>query len=93
MKLFVLALLLREKLFEYPSYNCCCRSNRSEAIHPGYGFLSENADFAEQVLKSGFVFIGPPPAVIRLMGDKITAKAEMLNKGVPCVPGMRKPSQ
>ena len=57
------------------------------AIHPGYGFLSENADFAERVQRSGFIFIGPPPDVIRLMGDKISAKAAMRAAGVPCVPG------
>ena len=57
------------------------------AIHPGYGFLSENADFAERVQRSGFIFIGPPPDVIRLMGDKISAKAAMKAAGVPCVPG------
>ena len=59
----------------------------AEAIHPGYGFLSENADFAERVEKSGFAFIGPKAESIRLMGDKVSAKRAMLKAGVPCVPG------
>ncbi len=59
----------------------------AEAIHPGYGFLSENADFAERVEKSGFTFIGPTAESIRIMGDKVSAKQAMIKAGVPCVPG------
>jgi acetyl-CoA carboxylase biotin carboxylase subunit len=59
----------------------------AQAIHPGYGFLAENANFAEQVEKSGFIFIGPDPSAIRIMGDKVSAINTMRKAGIPCVPG------
>lgn len=61
------------------------------AIHPGYGFLSENADFSEKVQQSGFVFIGPDAKTIRMMGDKISAKRAMQDANIPCVPGSGDP--
>src|SRR3989338_5379350 len=70
-----------------PSIISAAEVTDAQAIHPGYGFLSENADFAERVEKSGFVFIGPRPETIRLMGDKVNAKQTMISAGVPCVPG------
>lgn len=70
-----------------PSIISAAEVTESVGIHPGYGFLAENADFAEQVENSGFVFIGPTAESIRMMGDKISAKAAMKKAGVPCVPG------
>jgi 3-methylcrotonyl-CoA carboxylase alpha subunit len=76
-----------------PSIIKAARDSRAEAIHPGYGFLAENADFAEACIAAGLVFIGPPPAAIRAMGDKSTAKALMIKAGVPVLPGYHGESQ
>lgn len=70
-----------------PSIIAAAEVTDAVAIHPGYGFLAENADFADQVEQSGFVFIGPKGDTIRLMGDKVSAIAAMKKTGVPCVPG------
>jgi acetyl-CoA carboxylase biotin carboxylase subunit len=70
-----------------PAIISAAEITRADAIHPGYGFLAENADFAERVETSGFKFIGPTAECIRLMGDKVSAIAEMKAAGVPCVPG------
>ena len=77
----------RESYLNIPAIISAAEVTDAEAIHPGYGFLSENADFAERVEKSGFVFIGPRPESIRLMGDKVSAKQAMTAAGVPTVPG------
>jgi acetyl-CoA carboxylase, biotin carboxylase subunit len=77
----------RESYLNIPAIIAAAEVTDAQAIHPGYGFLSENADFAERVEKSGFVFIGPRPESIRLMGDKVSAKDAMKRAGVPCVPG------
>ncbi|MEQ1879983.1 MAG: acetyl-CoA carboxylase biotin carboxylase subunit [Burkholderiales bacterium] len=76
-----------ESYLNIPAIISAAEVTDAEAIHPGYGFLSENADFAERVEKSGFVFIGPRPETIRLMGDKVSAKNAMIKAGVPVVPG------
>jgi len=77
----------RDSYLHVPAIISAAEVTDAEAIHPGYGFLSENADFAERVEKSGFVFIGPRPETIRMMGDKVSAKDAMRKAGVPCVPG------
>lgn len=76
-----------ESYLNMPAIISAAEVTDSVAIHPGYGFLSENADFAERVESSGFVFVGPPAAAIRLMGDKVSAIRAMKAAGVPCVPG------
>ncbi|MFM5781815.1 acetyl-CoA carboxylase biotin carboxylase subunit [Aeromonas caviae] len=76
-----------ESYLNVPAIIAAAEVTGAVAIHPGYGFLSENADFAEVVEKSGFVFIGPRAETIRLMGDKVSAIEAMKKAGVPCVPG------
>ena len=77
----------QDSYLNMPSIIAAAEVTDAVAIHPGYGFLSENADFAEQVEESGFVFIGPKAETIRLMGDKVSAIEAMRKAGVPCVPG------
>ncbi len=77
----------QESYLNIPALIAAAEVTDAMAIHPGYGFLSENADFAERVERSGFIFIGPTAENIRLMGDKVTAKATMRAANVPCVPG------
>ena len=76
-----------ESYLNIPAIISAAELTNADAIHPGYGFLSENADFAERVVSSGFIFIGPKAETIRLMGDKISAKEAMIKTNVPCVPG------
>ena len=76
-----------ESYLNMPAIISAAEVTDAVAIHPGYGFLAENADFAERVEKSGFIFIGPRPETIRLMGDKVSAKQAMREAGVPTVPG------
>src|SRR5262245_4148155 len=80
-----------ESYLNVPAIISAAEVTDAEAIHPGYGFLAENADFAERVEKSGFVFIGPRPETIRLMGDKVSAKIAMKKAGLPTVPGYDAP--
>ena len=77
----------KESYLNIPSLIAAAEVTGANAIHPGYGFLSENAEFAEVVERSGFIFIGPRPETIRLMGDKVSAIEAMEAAGVPCVPG------
>jgi acetyl-CoA carboxylase biotin carboxylase subunit len=77
----------KESYLNIPSLIAAAEVTGANAIHPGYGFLSESADFAEKVETSGFTFIGPRPETIRLMGDKVSAIEAMESAGVPCVPG------
>jgi len=77
----------RESYLNVPAIIAATEVTDAVAIHPGYGFLAENADFAERVEQSGFIFIGPRAETIRLMGDKVSAIKAMKEAGVPCVPG------
>lgn len=76
-----------ESYLNIPAVIAAAEVTSASAIHPGYGFLAENADFAERVEQSGFIFVGPKPETIRLMGDKVSAIQSMRDAGVPCVPG------
>ncbi len=78
-----------ESYLNIPAVVSAAEVTDATAIHPGYGFLAENADFAERAEQSGFIFVGPRPETIRLMGDKVSAIEIMRNAGVPCVPGSR----
>ena len=80
-----------ESYLNAPAIISAMEVTNSDAVHPGYGFLSENSDFAEQVERSGFTFIGPSPETIRLMGDKVSAIEVMRDAGVPTVPGSNGP--
>ncbi|MEE4638284.1 MAG: acetyl-CoA carboxylase biotin carboxylase subunit [Wenzhouxiangella sp.] len=80
-----------ESYLNVPALIAAMEVTDAEAVHPGYGFLAENADFAERVEESGFVFIGPRAETIRLMGDKVSAINAMRQAGVPCVPGSNGP--
>jgi acetyl-CoA carboxylase biotin carboxylase subunit len=80
-----------ESYLNVPSIIAAMELTDADAVHPGYGFLSENADFAEQVENSGFVFIGPTAETIRMMGDKVSAIDVMRDAGVPTVPGSNGP--
>jgi acetyl-CoA carboxylase biotin carboxylase subunit len=80
-----------ESYLNIPAIISAAEVTNTEGIHPGYGFLAENADFAEQVEKSGFTFIGPSADVIRLMGNKVSAIQAMAKAGVPTVPGSNGP--
>src|SRR3954452_15156420 len=77
----------KDSYLNMPAIISAAEVTDSVAIHPGYGFLSEHADFAERVEKSGFIFVGPKPETIRMMGDKVSAIKVMKAAGVPCVPG------
>ena len=76
-----------QSYLQIPAIIAAAEVTGATAIHPGYGFLAENADFAEQIERSGFTFVGPTAEVIRLMGDKVSAKDAMKRAGVPTVPG------
>ena len=80
-----------ESYLNIPAVISAAEITGADAIHPGYGFLAENANFAEQVEKSGFTFIGPTPATINTMGDKIAAINTMQKAGIPCIPGSNGP--
>jgi 3-methylcrotonyl-CoA carboxylase alpha subunit len=82
-----------ESYLSIPAVLAAARASGAQAIHPGYGFLSENAEFAQACADAGFTFIGPPPEAMRLMGSKIAAKRAVEAAGVPTVPGYMGPAR
>jgi acetyl/propionyl-CoA carboxylase alpha subunit len=78
---------LHESYLNVDALIAAARASGADAVHPGYGFLAENADFAERIVKEGLAFIGPPASAIRAMGSKIGSRALMKKAGVPVVPG------
>src|SRR3954468_19122045 len=81
----------RESYLSIERVVAACRETGAEAVHPGYGFLAENADFAQALADNGIVFIGPPVSAVQVMGDKISAKQTVAKAGVPVVPGRTEP--
>src|SRR5207302_2884606 len=81
----------RESYLVIESVIDACKATRADAVHPGYGFLSENAAFARACASAGILFIGPPPEAIEEMGEKTRARRKVIEAGVPVVPGLKEP--
>src|SRR5712692_4031835 len=81
----------RESYLVIENVIAACQKTQADAVHPGYGFLSENAKFARACADAGIVFIGPPPGAMEEMGEKTRARRKAMEAGVPVVPGMKEP--